>query len=60
MDDQMKIFWLQFRQGMLVLVGAIETILEIMPTTSDLRKQWRENLISRGTVSEQEERRRSG
>ena len=58
MDDQMKIFWLQFRQGMLVLVGAIETILEIMPTTSDLRKQWRENLISRGTVSEQEEHRR--
>ena len=58
MDDQMKIFWLQFRQGMLVLVGAIETILEIMPTTSELRKQWRENLISRGTVSEQEEYRR--
>ena len=60
MDDQTKLFWLQARQGLLVIVGAIETILEIMPTTSDLRKQWREKLINRGTVSEQEERQRPG
>ena len=58
MDEQTKLFWLQARQGLLVIVGAIETILEIMPTTSELRKQWRENLIGRGTVSEQEEYRR--
>ena len=46
-DEQMKMFWLQFRQGLLVLVGAIEQILEIKPTTSDLRKQWRETFLSR-------------
>lgn len=57
MDEQMKMFWLQARQGLLVIVGAIETILEIVPTTSELRKQWRENLISRGTKSEEEQRR---
>lgn len=55
MDEKMQMFWLQFRQGLLVMVGAIETILDITPTTSDLRKQWREKLISRGTVSEQTE-----
>jgi len=60
MDDKTKMFWLQIRQGLLVIVGAIEPLLEIIPTTSDLRKQWRENLISRGTVSEQEERQRRG
>ena len=57
MDDQTKLFWLQARQGLLVIVGAIETILEIVPTTSDLRKQWREKLINRGTRSEEEQRR---
>ncbi len=58
MDEKKQMFWLQFRQGLLVLVGAIEQILDITPTTSDLRKQWREGFISRSTVSEEEERRR--
>lgn len=58
MDEKMQMFWLQFRQGLLVLVGAIETILDITPTTSALRKEWREHLIGRSTVSEEEEHRR--
>lgn len=57
MDDQTKMFWLQARQGLLVIVGAIETILEILPTTSDLRKQWREKLINRGNETDEEHRR---
>jgi hypothetical protein len=48
MDEHMKMFWLQFRQGLLVIIGAIEQILSITPTTSDLRKQWRENIINQG------------
>lgn len=52
LNDREQMFWVRVRQGLLVIVGAIEEKLSIMPTTSDLRKQWRENLIRRDAPGE--------
>jgi hypothetical protein len=43
-QERNKAFWMQFRQGLLVIIGAIEGMLEINPKTSDLRRRWRESL----------------
>ena len=44
MADRERVFWLAFRQALLMVVDAIETMLE-MPRTSDIRKQlkWQAN-----------------
>lgn len=43
MEEEEK-FWMQFRQGLLVIVAAIEARCRILPSTSELRRKWREDL----------------
>ncbi len=38
MIDRERVFWLAFRQALLMMVDTIETMLE-MPRTSEIRKQ---------------------
>jgi hypothetical protein len=40
-------FWLQVRQGLLFIIAAIESRLKIEPSTSDLRKWWKQGIIER-------------
>jgi hypothetical protein len=56
MDKQQEdeqTFWLTFRQGLLILIAAIERFkVHVEPSTSDLRKKHREELIRRGDAGD--------